>query len=152
MTISNIHAPVLAPLAAPASTPAPALPETVNPVRNEQISSPVLPRMQNMGLTNLRQTVLQGINNQLNSYFVPALHSMSSEKAKGAALTVSGAAAKIFGKSMMKSGSPTSKAVGTALMWGGKTAEKIGKNTYIEAGKDNSTGSYNAYSPRNWVR
>lgn len=76
---------------------------------------------------------------------------MSSEKAKGAALTVGGAAAKIFGKSMMKSG-PTSKAVGTALMWGGKTAEKIGKSTYKEAGKDNSTGSYNAYSPRNWAR
>lgn len=151
MNISDTYAPALAPLVAPASTPAPALPETVNPVRNEQISSPVLPRMQNMGLTNLRQTVLQGINNQLNSYFAPAL-SMDSEKAKGAALTLGGAAAKVFGKSMMKSGGPTSKAVGTALMWGGKTAEKIGKSTYKEAGRDDSTGSYNAFSPRNWAR
>lgn len=153
MTVSNVSAPVLASQAAPASATAATAQVTIKPLHHEEISSSPLPRMQNLGLTNLRQTLMQGFHNQLNSYVSPKLSVMpNSDQAKGAALTIAGGVAKVLGKSMTKSGGASSKAVGTALMWGGKTAEKIGKGTYKEAGKDHSTGNYNAFAPRNWAK
>ncbi len=113
----------------------------------------MLPRMQNLGLTNLRQTLMQGINDHLTSYVSPRLYGLpNSEQAQAAGMTIFGGVAKVVGKNMAKSGGATSKVVGTGLMWGGKTIEKLGKAEYKEAGKDNSTGSYNAFAPRNWAK
>lgn len=111
--------------------------------------------MQSLGLTSLKQTVLQGINDQVRSHFLPsmALHMNDSTKNKafGAVLTVGGAAAKVAGKQLAGSGGLTSKVAGSALMWGGKAAEKIGKNTYKNA-EPKEHGNYNAFAPRNWAR
>lgn len=55
------------------------------------------------------------------------------------------------GRKMASSGGLSSKVAGSALMWGGKAAEKIGKNTYKNA-EPKEDGNYNAFAPRNWVR
>ncbi|WP_124403141.1 MULTISPECIES: hypothetical protein [unclassified Pseudomonas] len=151
MTVSNIATPVLTSLSAPMAPVPPAVSAAISQAPNPEVGSTSLPRMQNLGLTSLRQTVMQGISDQLSSYVSPRL-SMNSEQTKGAALTLAGGMAKVVGQSMTKSGGASSKAVGTALIWGGKTAEKIGKGTYKEAGKDHGTGDYNAFAPRNWAK
>jgi hypothetical protein len=148
MTISNVSASVLAPQAAPASAIAATSQVTSNPLPPEDNRASLLPRMQNLGLTNLRQTLMQSVSDQL----VSTRLSVNSDQAKGAALTIAGGVAKVVGQSMTKSGGASSKAAGMAMVWGGKTAEKIGKATYKEAGKDHETGSYNAFAPRNWAR
>ncbi len=111
--------------------------------------------MQSLGLTSLKQTVLQGINHQVRSHFLPsmALHINDStkDKAFGAVLAVGGAAAKVAGKQLAGSGGVSSKVAGSVLMWGGKAAEKIGKNTYKNA-EPKEDGNYNAFAPRNWAR
>ena len=113
------------------------------------------PRMQSMGLTSLRQTVLQGLGDTIRSHVLPSsvLHSTDSskDKAYGAALTFVGGMAKVAGRKMASSGGLSSKVAGSALMWGGKAAEKIGKNTYKNA-EPKEDGNYNAFAPRNWVR
>ena len=131
MTFSNASVPVHTSQVAPALTAASTQQVTSDPVRNEEVSPSSLPRMQNLGLTNLRQTVMQGINDHLGPYLVPALYNLpSSEKVKGAAMVFGGATAKVLGKEIVKAGGMGSKAVGTAMIWGGKTVEKIGKSTY----------------------
>ncbi|MFD1683131.1 hypothetical protein [Pseudomonas rhodesiae] len=113
------------------------------------------PRMQNLGLTSLRQTVLQGLGDTIRSHVLPSLvlHSNDSsrDKAFGAALTFAGGMAKVAGKKMAGSGGLSSKVAGSALMWGGKAAEKIGKDTYKNA-EPKDHGNYNAFAPRNWAR
>lgn len=153
MTVSNVSVPVLTSQVAPAPTPVSTQPVAIHPMHNEEISPSLMPRMQNLGLTNLRQTLMQGINHHLASYLSPRLSVLpNADQATGAAMTIAGGVAKVLGKNMAKSGGATTKAVGTALMWGGKTAEKFGKAEYKEAGKDHSTGRYNAFAPRNWAK
>ncbi|QDG58800.1 hypothetical protein [Pseudomonas sp. NIBRBAC000502773] len=79
----------------------------------------------------MKQTVLQGINDQVRSHFLPsmALHMNDSTKNKafGAVLTVGGAAAKVAGKQLAGSGGLTSKVAGSALMWGAKLPRKLAR-------------------------
>ena len=155
MTVSTISTPVLtSPIApTPLATAAPAPTQTGATHPEHEVSSSMVPRMQNLGLTNLRQTLMQGINEHLASYVSPRLSMLpNSDQAQAAAMTIFAGVAKTVGKNMAKTGGATTKAVGTALMWGGKTAEKIGKAEYKDAGKDNSSGSYNAFAPRNWAK
>ncbi|QZP22253.1 hypothetical protein [Pseudomonas sp. DR208] len=150
MTIPNILAPAQISPVVPASVSAPVVLGTIDQAPREEVSSRQFTRMQNMGLTNLRQTVLQGVNEKLNAYFFPPLYNNNKDKAQGAALTVVGGMAKVLGKTVSNSGGFASKAAGGALMWGGKAAEKLGKDQFKNAGKDHSSGNYNAFSPRNW--
>lgn len=120
MTVSNISVPVHTSQVAPALMPASTQQVASDSVRNEEISPSSLPRMQNLGLTNLRQTVMQGINDHLGPYLVPALYNLpTSEKVKGAAMVFGGATAKVLGKEIAKAGGMGSNAVGTAMIWGG---------------------------------
>lgn len=105
MTVSNISVPVHTSQVAPALMPASTQQVASDSVRNEEISPSSLPRMQNLGLTNLRQTVMQGINDHLGPYLVPALYNLpTSEKVKGAAMVFGGATAKVLGKEIAKAG------------------------------------------------
>lgn len=154
MTVSNTLAPVPTPLVSLASTPAPAVLGTPHQVLKQGVSSNVLPRMQNMGLTNLRQTVMQGICNRVNSHFSPALHAKDDSnngKAVGAAITVAGAAMQGAGAKIATSGGAGAKVFGGAMVWGGRAMEEYGKDKYGSAGDStNNTGNYNAYDPNNW--
>ncbi|WP_339468547.1 hypothetical protein [Pseudomonas sp. EL_65y_Pfl1_R83] len=154
MTVLNTLAPVLTPFVSLASTPAPAVLGTPNQVVKQEVSSNGLPRMQNLGLTNLRQTLMQGISNRVNSHFSTALHvkdDSNNGKAAGAAITVAGAAMQGAGARIATSGGAGAKVFGGAMVWGGRTMEEYGKNKYEVAGAStNNTGNYNAYSPNNW--
>jgi hypothetical protein len=151
MIISNVSAPALAPQAAPASATAAPSQVTINPIPPEDNRASQLPRVQDLGITSLQQTLIRGFNNLASPHVSPRL-SINQDQATGVALTIAGGVAKVVGQGMTKAGGASSKAVGTALVWGGKTAEKIGKATYKEAGKDQETGNYNAFAPRNWAR
>lgn len=112
------------------------------------------PRMQSIGLTNLRQTVMQGLNDQISSRFPTALNNNDTKnKAAGAALTVGGAMLQGVGKQLARSGGFGAKVAGAAATWMGRGAEEIGKDKYSNAGSSsNGSGGYNAYSPSNWKR
>ncbi|CRM50659.1 MULTISPECIES: hypothetical protein [Pseudomonas] len=137
-----------------ASTPAPAVLGTPNQVPKQEVSSNGLPRMQNLGLTNLRQTLMQGISNRVNSQFSTALHvkdDSNKGKVAGVAITVAGAAMQGGGARVATNGGAGAKVFGGAMVWGGRTMEEYGKKKYDIAGTStNNTGNYNAYSPSNW--
>lgn len=154
MTVSNILAPVQAAFVAPASAPAPTALGANNQTSKVEAGTRQFPPMRSMGLTNLRQTLLQGINDRVNSHFSTALHvneDSGSDKAKGAAITVAGAAMQGVGGRIASSGGFGAKVLGGAMVWGGRAAEEYGKDKYGSAGDStNNTGNYNAYDPNNW--
>lgn len=106
--------------------------------------------MQDLGLTNLRQTVMQSLSEQMSSRFPTALNGNDTkEKATGAAISVAGAAMQGVGRQLSRSGGAATKVAGAALTWMGRGAEEAGKDRYSNAG-GSSNGNYNAYSPSNW--
>lgn len=148
MTVSNTLAAVLTPFVPPAPAPAAAAPGAIAQTPKQEVGTH-LPRMQNMGLTNLRQTVMQGISNSVNSHFSTAMH--ISDETKGAAITVAGAAMQGVGAKVANSGGAAAKVVGGAMVWGGRAVEEYGKDKYGSANDSTkNTGNYNAYDPNNW--
>ncbi|KTC63514.1 hypothetical protein AO262_01200 [Pseudomonas fluorescens ABAC62] len=156
MTIAAVLAPVLAPLIAPLINPfIKAVSNSIQgqakpqPVQQEVDANP-LPRVQDIGLTSLRQMALQS----LNPYASTAMHindDSSKDKALGAAITVGGAAMQGIGGRVASSGGVGAKVLGGAMVWGGRAAEEYGKNKYENTDSSTkSTGTYNAYDPNNW--
>lgn len=154
MTVSNIATPVLTSLTAPMAPPPSAAAAAIIHAPDQEVGSTSLPRMQNLGLTNLRQTVMQGLNDQVSSRFPTALNNNDTkDKAAGAALTVGGAMLQGVGKQLARSGGFGAKVAGAVATWMGRGAEEIGKDKYSNAGSSsNGSGGYNAYSPSNWKR
>lgn len=154
MTVSNTLAPVPTPFVSLASTPAPAVLGTPPQVLKQEVSSNGLPRMQNLGLTNLRHTLMQGLGDHVSSHFSTALHvndDSNNEKVAGATMTVGGAAMQGIGARLATSGGAGAKIFGGAMVWGGRAMEEYGKDKYSSAGDStNNTGNYNAYDPNNW--
>ncbi|SFU58202.1 hypothetical protein PS720_01505 [Pseudomonas fluorescens] len=153
MTVSNTLAPTQTAFVAPASAPAPTAQVSINPAQYEGGAASSLPRMQGMGLTNLRQTLMQGVSNHVSARMPTALNIKpeDKEKTKGAVITLGGSMAQGIGKRLVNSGGVTGKLLGGALVWGGRAAEEIGKDRYSSAGSSsNSSGTYNAYSPSAW--
>lgn len=152
MNVSNIATPVLSSLGASMTSLQPTASAATTQAPNQEVGSTSLPRMQNLGLTNLRQTVMQGINDQISSRFPTVLHhSRTKDKAKGAALTVGGAMLQGVGKQLSRTGGLGPKVAGATATWMGRYAEETGKNRYSDAGSSsNGSGGYNAYSPRSW--
>ncbi|ONH55179.1 hypothetical protein BLL36_09745 [Pseudomonas cedrina subsp. cedrina] len=107
-----------------------------------------------MGLTNLRQRAMQGLSERVSSHFPVALNvkdDSGSEKAKGAAITMAGAAMQGVGGRIAASGGFGAKVLGGAMVWGGRAAEEYGKDRYERAGDtSNNSGNYNIYDPNNW--
>ncbi len=149
MTVSNSLAAVLTPFVPPVPASASTAPGTPPQTPKEEVGTH-LRSMRNMGLTSLRQTVLH----RVNSHFSTALNvndDSGSDKAKGAAITVAGAAMQGIGGRIASSGGFGAKILGGAMVWGGRATEEYGKDKYGSAGNGtNSTGNYNAYDPNNW--
>ena len=152
MTVSSIVTPLLTSLSALTAPPPSAVAAAITQAPNQEAGATSLPRMQSFGLTNLRQIVMQGVNDHLSSRFSTALHNNETkEKIKGAAVATGGAIMQGVAKQMVKSGSPTVKIFGAAVAWMGKSAEDIGRNRYGNAGSTtNDTGTFNRYDPKNW--
>ncbi|MBT1259415.1 hypothetical protein KHP07_03495 [Pseudomonas sp. VS40] len=169
MNASALTAPVtaspvasaLTSLIAPQSAPTPTNAGTADLSAEKDVD--VKPRMQHQKLTSLGQTVLRGAG----ALFPTALHNNENkekapgagfigggaqkEKATGAGLMVGGAAAQGLGKKIGSSGGIAAKAFGAGLVYLGKAAQEVGKAQYDNSGSTTgSTGSYNAYSPKNW--